>query len=72
MGYDIIGATLRSPQILSATYYDDYSFLPDTLAARFAHRPRDGFAEPWPSARGLATGCLPYFLPAWKRRYILH
>jgi hypothetical protein len=66
-GYDLYGTTLTSPTILSANYYDDYSFLgkngfPAATSANVCYDTsagNDGFGQRCEGgARGLLTGAL--------------
>ena len=59
MGYDIYVLVLTDPVVLTATYYDDYSFvgsrdMPGEDVLGFEGR--GGFGSPYPSAKGHVTG----------------
>ncbi|MDR0939247.1 MAG: DUF6443 domain-containing protein, partial [Mediterranea sp.] len=60
-GYVVSGITLENPKVLSANYYDDYSFLgangipiaTDDRVSYDATAEADGFGERYPDAKGL-------------------
>ena len=60
-GYDVYGLELVDPEVLTVSYYDDYSFTGlDCVAGgdSLSFRPGSRTVELYPSARGMLTGRL--------------